>query len=343
MPRVTLKTIARECGVSVSTVSLALSGKGKISSRRVDRIRKKAEELGYKPNPLLASLASKRFRSGEASLGNLIALLNFPLNPEGSRPGRSVYGNDLLRWSRELGYHPELFDYKRMRSYADLANTLYRRGTQGIIVFGQPDLEMFTNKEKWSGFSIVQCARFRIGLPIHTVRPDIFRSTKKLFTRLTQLGYRRIGFGFGRHFPMMEDDESRFAAVMALQTFYLEEEERIPPYTGDLSDRESFLAWVESHQPDVVVGFSEAQWYSLKDAGYTIPGDLGFASLHLHLPRRAGAPVLAGLEQRQSQIARQSVILLDQLIRHNSRGFPENPHNVLLESVWHDGDTLPPK
>ncbi|NBD39244.1 MAG: LacI family DNA-binding transcriptional regulator, partial [Verrucomicrobia bacterium] len=39
MPRVTLKMIAKEAGVSVSTVSMALRGQGKFDKDNVARIR----------------------------------------------------------------------------------------------------------------------------------------------------------------------------------------------------------------------------------------------------------------------------------------------------------------
>ena len=340
MARVTLKTVAAKCGVSISTVSLALSGKGKISPDQVEKIRKVAGDLGYVPNPLLASLASKRFRSGQGAEGNLVALLEFPLELQGRMSTGANYRNDLQATCRELGYHPEFFNYDQMRSYADLAMTLYRRGTQGIILSGQPDLRFFEDREKWSSFCMVQCGRYRSGLPVHTVRPDIFRSIKLIFTQLQKLGYKRIGFGFGRHFPMVEDDESRIAAAMAMQEFYTRRKDCVPIYMGDFAKEEPFLKWFEKGKPEVVIAFSEAQYYILKDAGYRIPEDVGFASLHLHFPRQENSLLAGGLEQRRDKIARQSVILMDQLIRHNSRGFPETPRDVLINSEWHMGKTL---
>lgn len=339
MARVTLKTIAAKCGVSISTVSLALSGKGKISQGQVEQIHKAARELGYHPNPLLASLASKRFRTGESSQGNLIALLDFPIDLA-TRTSHSTYRATLQHWASELGYHMEWFDYQKMKSYSDLASTLYRRGTQGIVISGQPLHEMFADREKWSHFSMVQCGRFRAGLPIHIARPDIFRSVKLAFNELRNLGYRRIGFGFGTHVPPVEDDEARHAAAMAMNAFYTEEKDRIPSYMGDFTSQDSFVDWVKKHNPDVVIGFSEAQWWYLHDAGYRIPEDIGFVTMHLGLPRHEGAIEIAGLDQRREQIARQSIILLDQLIRHNSRGFPNTPRSVLIDSRWVTGGSV---
>lgn len=341
MARVTLKTVAAHCGVSISTVSLALSGKGKISPEQIERIRTTARELGYVPNPLLASLASKRFRSGEGAEGNLVALLEFPLElANRDRKGIGTYRAFLQPACRELGYQPEYFDYNQMRSYTDLAKTLYRRGTQGVIISGQPDPQFFADRSKWASFSIVQCARYRSGLPVHTVRPDIFRSIKLIFIQLQKLGYRRIGFGFGRHFPMVEDDESRFAAAMAMNEFYTRPRDRVPLYMDDFTRAEPFLKWFEKTKPEVVICFSEFQYYVLKDAGYRIPEDVGFACLHLHLPRAEGALDSGGLEQRRDLIARESVILMDQLVRQNSRGFPSKPRDVLILSEWYQGATL---
>lgn len=340
MARVTQRTIADKCGVTVATVSLALSGKGKISPEQSVKIRKVAQEMGYVPNPLLASLASKRFRSGQGAEGNLVGLLEFPLEMNGRMSKVSYYRSDLEQTCQELGYHPEIFDYRQMQSYADLATTLYRRGTEGIILSGQPDPRFFEDMRKWSNFCMVQCGRYRSGLPVHTVRPDIFRSIKLIFIQLRKLGYRRIGFGFGRHFPMVEDDETRLAAAMALQKFYTPPREHVPIFLGDCIKGEPFLKWFEKCKPDVVIAFMEWQYYVIKDAGYRIPEDVGFASLHLHPPRPEEALQWGGLEQRRDKIARQSVILMDQLIRHNSRGFPETRHDVLITSEWHMGETL---
>lgn len=62
--RPTLREVARQAGVSVSTASLAFSGKGAITPAMVERVRAAAAELGYGgPNPLAAS-----FRQGRSGI-----------------------------------------------------------------------------------------------------------------------------------------------------------------------------------------------------------------------------------------------------------------------------------
>ena len=49
---VSLKDIAKECQVSVATVSKALNNHTDISQETRQMIQKKADELGYVPNPV---------------------------------------------------------------------------------------------------------------------------------------------------------------------------------------------------------------------------------------------------------------------------------------------------
>ena len=63
MRRVTIKDIAREAGVSAQTVSRAINNKGEILAQTRERILQVAERLGYRPNSVARSLATRRTRS----------------------------------------------------------------------------------------------------------------------------------------------------------------------------------------------------------------------------------------------------------------------------------------
>ena len=57
---VSLKDIAKECQVSVATVSKALNDHADISEERKKMIREKAEEMGYRPNLFARTLKTNR-------------------------------------------------------------------------------------------------------------------------------------------------------------------------------------------------------------------------------------------------------------------------------------------
>jgi len=69
--------IAKRAGVWVATASLALRGKPVAKATAV-RIRQVAEEMGCRPNPLLASLATRKFRSAKGMVGTPLAIFDFP-------------------------------------------------------------------------------------------------------------------------------------------------------------------------------------------------------------------------------------------------------------------------
>lgn len=58
--RIGLVDVAAEAGVSVTTASDALSGKGRLASATRERVLEAAERLGYRPNPLARSLVGAR-------------------------------------------------------------------------------------------------------------------------------------------------------------------------------------------------------------------------------------------------------------------------------------------
>ena len=58
--RISIKDVAREAGVSVTTVSHALNDKGRLNPGTRARVREVADRLGYRPNPAARSLVSGR-------------------------------------------------------------------------------------------------------------------------------------------------------------------------------------------------------------------------------------------------------------------------------------------
>jgi len=55
-----LRDVARAVGVSHVAISLALRGDARISEKRRAEIKLAAERLGYRPDPMLSSLAAYR-------------------------------------------------------------------------------------------------------------------------------------------------------------------------------------------------------------------------------------------------------------------------------------------
>ncbi len=341
MARVTLKTIAKEAGVSVSTVSVALRGQGRLDPQTVARVREVADALGYRPDPMLASLASRRFRSGEAAQGLSLALIEFPVFEGDNETRANQYRDALQAHAKQLGYAPYVYPLEEIERYEDITRLLYHRGTVAAIITGQPKLAIFKEPERWESFAIAQCGRYRNVLPSHTVRPNIFQAIQLSFEQAWNRGYRRIGFALGKHPDVLDDDLARFGAALAFLYHRSSVEDRIVPYFGDIDDDRAIIRWTREHRPDCVVSFSTGTWYHLRDEGFRIPDDIGFISLHLQKAEKHPNQI-AGLNQARDEIARQTLFLIDQMVRHNERGIPDAPRNLLIQSEWVEGSSLLP-
>ncbi|AUG81806.1 LacI family transcriptional regulator [Kitasatospora sp. MMS16-BH015] len=92
---VTLADVARQAGVSASTVSYALSGKRPISTETRTRIERAVTDLGYHPNAGARALAGKR--------SHIIALV-VPLHPDVHVPTMMEIAIAVTVAARERGY-----------------------------------------------------------------------------------------------------------------------------------------------------------------------------------------------------------------------------------------------
>lgn len=332
-----LSEIAKRAGVSVATVSLALRGRAGVARETVDRVKAVAADLGYRPNPLLSSLASKKFRSAGVVAGTPLAVFVFPLRESGRWP--VTYEKSLLAHARELGYALTVYRIDGKARPAAVYRELYHRMVQGILVLGGLREDAFFQEFDWGQFSVVQCGRYFGPQPFHIVRPNIFQAVKLAFEELQKSGYRRIGYAVGRHTERMEDDDARFGAAVAMESALQRARDRVPVYGGRFDNVEALIAWAEKYRPDALIGFSEGIYWNLRDHGFRMPEDFGFATMHATGQRHPSGVLCSGTMQNQDMIARQSVMLLDQLIRNRDRGRADSCLDVLVRSTWLQGNT----
>ncbi|NDL59927.1 LacI family DNA-binding transcriptional regulator [Phytoactinopolyspora mesophila] len=92
----TMHDVAKLAGVSVSTVSYALTGARPVSEKTRARVQVAMDELGYQPNAIARSLASRRTR--------IIAML-FPSIERGLSGTALEFVTAAAETARERGYH----------------------------------------------------------------------------------------------------------------------------------------------------------------------------------------------------------------------------------------------
>ena len=108
MPQPSIRSLARQLGLSAATVSLALRDSPRVMAATKRRVRQAAGRAGYQPNPLVRSVMAAMRRSAHDSFQGALMALNYTeeavpvLNPSHGRclPGRSsARANWATAWS----------------------------------------------------------------------------------------------------------------------------------------------------------------------------------------------------------------------------------------------------
>ncbi len=338
--RISLAEIADNANCSVSTVSLALRDDRRLKATTRQRITRIAAELGYRPNPLLASLASNRFRAAPGMKHSSLAFL--------TQNQADIAEEDRLhkagkQAAASMGYSLTRYSLTELVRSGNPSRMLYQRGTEGLILSNFFRMEALPQLDL-NPFSIIALGeeadretRF-LNPSLHRVAYDHFYSVQRCWAEAIKAGYRRIGIVLFEHPAPVSDDILRYASALMCQS-YARERDRIPILRKlfDQRDVEILKAWMEKYRPEAVVGFNQIVSFYLREIGKKIPDDVAFVSLH----REAISVGEAGMQYTTSSMISAAIEYLDQQIRHRYRGVPEDPRTVLIHQKWIAGPTLP--
>jgi LacI family transcriptional regulator len=348
--RVSLTDIARSTGLSVSTVSKGLRKVGTIGLATQKKVEEAAMALGYYPNPLLASLASRKFRPE----GNDGAPLGYLFCPLGTlEDGYSLYIAKFgQEHARKMGYRLEVFDVRAFKDGVEATRMLYARGMQGIILPHNFKTNTLPGMD-WSRFSVVGIDE-SLADSQDSEQPLLYRAAVdhlalvlKAWSETWKRGYRRIGFGLFKLRPALMDDYARWAATQ-ICLLRIPARLRVPTFLAKAQDDIEGLdlkKWAERHRPDAVIGFNSYFGTKLREQGFRIPQDIGFATLHREAESTLPSEITtdAGMKHVRRQSILSAIELLDQQIRHHRYGLAREPRTLMIQSEWVEGETLPPK
>jgi DNA-binding LacI/PurR family transcriptional regulator len=334
--KVSMETIARKLGISKVTVSNAMRGSGRISERTRQEVLKVAEELGYRPNPLVTALMSdlRRKRSGRRCT---LGFLNFFPGKEDWRehPTFVQFHQGAVSRADELGYRVELHWQGEVGgNNKRLGNILYARGIPGVVLAPLPDNAIPVDLD-WSRIATVAIGHtFRVFTP-HRVSNHQFHSIRLAMDRLAERGVRRIGLVV----PRMDDERVENAWVSGYIAAQLRHGlPKIAPWSGEKFNAADVVPWVRKEKIEVVVSTNHHVMRWMKTAGLRVPEDVGF----VHLDWSAEKGAMAGVDQCSHHIGAAAVDLLIEQLNNNEKGIPERAKTVMIDGVWHDGPSLNP-
>ncbi|MCR5670123.1 MAG: LacI family transcriptional regulator [Butyrivibrio sp.] len=128
---VSIKDVAKEAGVAISTVSKVLNNYPNVSDRTRQKVNEVVERLGFVPNAVAASLSSKK-------TGRVALLIKLDLNTQASDEISMRYISGAVHRAKELQLDV-ITVFSSMIEDMDVAEvTAYfeSQGIRGIIVYG---------------------------------------------------------------------------------------------------------------------------------------------------------------------------------------------------------------
>lgn len=178
----TIDDVAKAAGVSISTVSYALSGKRSITAATRDRVLAAAAELGYLPHASARMLA--------ANHSNILAV-TAPLHADTDQAAHMTFALEVTKAARDLDYdtlllvHDDALEGMRRTAATSLAD--------GIIV-----LDVDAHDERAELARTFAHPTVFIGIPANTdgllcVDLDFEAAARMAVDRLVAAGHRSIG------------------------------------------------------------------------------------------------------------------------------------------------------
>lgn len=196
--KVTIKDIADSLGVSSALVSFVMNGKAqemRVSKQMADKVRVKAEELGYTANYMARAL-----RTGKTNtLGLIVADIS---NSFFSKLAKSVE-NEAKRNGYNVIFGSS--DENRDKSVG-LMKIFAEKEVDGLIICASDGDKEEIKKLQERGIPCVLVDRYYHDFDVNTITVNNIEGTEEIIERLIDKGKRRIAFiGFNMNLSHMKD------------------------------------------------------------------------------------------------------------------------------------------
>ncbi|WP_108815198.1 LacI family DNA-binding transcriptional regulator [Loktanella sp. Alg231-35] len=203
--RVTSAEVAERAGVSQSAVSRTFTPGASASKKTVEKVRKAAEELGYRPNVLARAMVSGKSRI----IGLVVAYLENQFYPEA-----------LEKLSNELqkrGYHVLIFLAEQTADNIDaVVEEILDYQVDGIIAASVSMSSDLSERCRAAGVPMVLFNRSQDDPNMSAVTSDNYAGGRKVAEFLLAAGHRKIGHIAGWDGASTQRDrEAGFIAALA--------------------------------------------------------------------------------------------------------------------------------
>ena len=309
----TMKDIARELGISVSTVSRALKDSPRISAERRAMIQQYAREHNFTPNVLAESLRRSKVQPIKM-IGVIIPEFThfyFSSVLAGIEEEASARGYLIMVAQSGESYEREV----------RICQSFYENKVCGIIVSQAKDTHRYDHFERLmeAGVPLVFYDRICTGVNASRVVVDDYMGAFNAVTHLIETGCKRIAF-YGS-LPTMEISKNRFNGYKdALLKHGLKYDESITRICDNRADAEAITPELlqGDNIPDGFFAVNDDTaigiLYTAKRMGFRVPDDISICGFTNGQRAVACDPMLTTVEQRGVKVGEEAAdILIDQV------------------------------
>ncbi|MBL1422371.1 MAG: LacI family DNA-binding transcriptional regulator [Alphaproteobacteria bacterium] len=303
------KQIAQKLGISIATVSNALTGKGRVSANVIEQVLAHAKQMAYVPDA--AGRALKTGRTG--IIGLVIPDITQPVFPD--------FAEGIEAAADEYGYGVLIGNSRRMKdNQAKTINQLIQRGVDGLIIVPQRGTKIQALNVP---FAVISTATD----PSFTVVANHKQGGQLSAKSMLDIGHRKfVILGDDCHSPV---ENERIAGMV-------EELENVASYEVFWAQDE-FPDLLAQHKQGVTAVLTVSDLLALRvitessNLGLRCPKDLsvlGFDNLPLATAVR---PTLTSIVPNTAELSKRSIEYLDAAIRRNVQLPPPSIVNMSIE------------
>ena len=182
---ISLKDLARELGVSISTVSRALKDHPNISPEVKEQVNKLAEEWDYRPNPLAMGLLRQNTRTIGVIVPDLVTHFF------------SSVISGIESYASKQGYYIIISSsYESFQKEKDCIENLLNSRVEGLIVSLSYQTEDYSHFEELvrKGIPVVFFDRICLPEKVSSVVADNYDAARKITQHFCDSGYRKIAY-----------------------------------------------------------------------------------------------------------------------------------------------------
>ena len=319
MKKISMKDIARELNISITTVSFVINGKSKeksISAATVKKVNDLISKNGFKPNNAARILRTGKSKTiglivediGNYFFGNVAKVIEIAAN----RSGYNVFYS-----STENNLH----------TAKELINKMKNSSVDGFIITATQGLKEELETLAKENIPFVLLDRLVPGIETNYVILDNFNGSNTLAKHLLTNGYENIGFvSIISEMSQMVDRKNGFLEALAQANFGIAETAILEVAFGE--SRDNIIAAIKDHiskNPQLDALFFATNYLgvlgieALQQSNLSIPKDMAVVCFDDNELFRLLSPSISVVSQPIEEIATQSINLLLKIIKNGPK------------------------